>query len=66
MRLRHLKPSALGFAPGVTVLYHVWKKSDEIWRSTIYNYSEHMQTLIDGFEQVELGHSTLEQTRNRL
>ncbi|KIM38575.1 hypothetical protein M413DRAFT_75826, partial [Hebeloma cylindrosporum] len=50
----------------ITVLYHVWKESDEIWKSAIYNYSEHMQTLIDGFEQVELGHSTLEQTRNRL
>ena len=50
----------------ITILYHVWKQSDDVWRNTVGSYSEYMQTLIDGFEEVKLGNTTLEQTRNRV
>jgi len=50
----------------ITVFYNVWKKSNVAWKNSISSYSEHMQVLINGFEDVKLGTYILKWARNSL
>jgi len=48
----------------ITVLYHVWKESDNTWKNAVGTYSKYMQALFDGFEDVDLGNYSLKRARN--